>query len=144
MELYMKKKTLLTIGIATFLALIVAFLIFHLSCKPELIKDDVQKETIENIEVNNAKTKALEPQEEIRIESKYSTIKRPVANKTTFKEHSKNLIKEDNIKKQDIQEAHVENDIEPTESGVEVPVNFVSKNTYKYVYTPAKYPKKKY
>ena len=50
----------------------------------------------------------------------------------------------DNIKKQDIQEAHVENDIEPTESGVEVPVNFVSKNTYKYVYTPAKYPKKKY
>lgn len=144
MELYMKKKTILTIGIATFLALIVAFLIFHFTYKPELIKNDVQNETIENVEVNNIQTEALQPQEEIKTESKISTKKIPVANKTISKEHSNKPIKEDNVEKQDVQEAHVENNIEPTESDIEVPVNFVSKNTYKYVYTPAKYPKKKH
>ena len=39
-------------------------------------------------------------------------------------------------------EEKVEEKIAPQEDGVIVPVNYVSKNTYKYTYTPKKYPKK--
>lgn len=149
----MNKKYLLIIIAASILALFAAFLILKLSQKPKLINDNLHPK-VQNVQLKNEHAEVSVKNEKEKTEAK--KVSQPP--KTDFINKTNNLktetktntntntvqTKESVVLQNEIQEVRLENTLkEKVDSGVEIPVNFISKNTYKYIYTPAKYPKSK-
>ncbi len=138
-----KKKIALTILLSTLLALLVAFCILEFSKKPKLIEtqttteNEIQEELPQSIE--NNKIIKQEINTSPTVTKKAVTISKP-SKQTVKKVEEKQLQVPKTTEK--VLEEKVEEKIAPQEDGVIVPVNYVSKNTYKYTYTPKKYPKK--
>ncbi len=138
-----KKKIALTILLSTLLALLVAFCVLEFSKKPKLIEtqttteNEIQEELPQSIE--NNKIIKQEINTSPTVTKKAVTISKP-SKQTVKKVEEKQLQVPKTTEK--VLEEKVEEKIAPQEDGVIVPVNYVSKNTYKYTYTPKKYPKK--
>lgn len=138
-----KKKIALTILLSTLLALLVAFCILEFSKKPKLIEtqttteNEIQEELPQSIE--NNKIIKQEINTSPTVTKKAVTVSKP-SKQTVKKVEEKQLQVPKTTEK--VLEEKVEEKIAPQEDGVIVPVNYVSKNTYKYTYTPKKYPKK--
>ena len=138
-----KKKIALTILLSTLLALLVAFCVLEFSKKPKLIEtqttteNEIQEELPQSIE--NNKIIKQEINTSPTVTKKAVTISKP-SKQTVKKVEEKQLQIPKTTEK--VLEEKVEEKIAPQEDGVIVPVNYVSKNTYKYTYTPKKYPKK--
>lgn len=143
----MNKKYLLIIIAASILALFAAFLILKLSQKPKLINDNLHPK-VQNVQLKNEHVEVSVKNEKEKTEAKKVSQppKTDFINKTNNLKTKTNTVqtKESAVLQNEIQEVRLENTLkEKVESGVEIPVNFISKNTYKYIYTPAKYPKSK-
>lgn len=143
----MNKKYLLIIIAASILALFAAFLILKLSQKPKLINDNLHPK-VQNVQLKNEHAEVSVKNEKEKTEAKKVSqpSKTDFINKTNNLKTKTNTVqtKESAVLQNEIQEVRLENTLkEKVESGVEIPVNFISKNTYKYIYTPAKYPKSK-
>lgn len=143
----MNKKYLLIIIAASILALFAAFLILKLSQKPKLINDNLHPK-VQNVQLKNEHAEVSVKNEKEKTEAKKVSqpLKTDFINKTNNLKTKTNTVqtKESAVLQNEIQEVRLENTLkEKVESGVEIPVNFISKNTYKYIYTPAKYPKSK-
>lgn len=143
----MNKKYLLIIIAASILALFAAFLILKLSQKPKLINDNLHPK-VQNVQLKNEYVEVSVKNEKEKTEAKKVSqpSKTDFINKTNNLKTKTNTVqtKESAVLQNEIQEVRLENTLkEKVESGVEIPVNFISKNTYKYIYTPAKYPKSK-
>ena len=138
-----KKKITLTILLSTLLALLVAFCVLEFSKKPKLIEtqttteNEIQEELPQSIE--NNKIIKQEINTSSTVTKKAVTVSKP-SKQTVKKVEEKQLQVPKTTEK--VLEEKVEEKIAPQENGVIVPVNYVSKNTYKYTYTPKKYPKK--
>ena len=138
-----KKKIALTILLSTLLALLVAFCVLEFSKKPKLIEtqttteNEIQEELPQSIE--NNKIIKQEITTSPTATKKAVTVSKP-SKQTVKKVEEKQLQIPKTTEK--VLEEKVEEKIAPQEDGVIVPVNYVSKNTYKYTYTPKKYPKK--
>ena len=138
-----KKKIALTILLSTLLALLVAFCVLEFSKKPKLIEtqttteNEIQEELPQSIE--NNKIIKQEITTSPTVTKKAVTVSKP-SKQTVKKVEEKQLQIPKTTEK--VLEEKVEENIAPQEDGVIVPVNYVSKNTYKYTYTPKKYPKK--
>lgn len=138
-----KKKIALTILLSTLLALLVAFCVLEFSKKPKLIEtqttteNEIQEELPQSIE--NNKIIKQEIKTSPTVTKKAVTVSKP-SKQTVKKVEEKQLQIPKTTEK--VLEEKVEENIAPQEDGVIVPVNYVSKNTYKYTYTPKKYPKK--
>lgn len=138
-----KKKIALTILLSTLLALLVAFCVLEFSKKPKLIEtqttteNEIQEELPQSIE--NNKIIKQEINTSSTVTKKAVTVSKP-SKQTVKKVEEKQLQVPKTTEK--VLEEKVEEKIAPQEDGVIVPVNYVSKNTYKYTYTPKKYPKK--
>ena len=138
-----KKKITLTILLSTLLALLVAFCVLEFSKKPKLIEtqttteNEIQEELPQSIE--NNKIIKQEITTSPTVTKKAVTVSKP-SKQTVKKVEEKQLQVPKTTEK--VLEEKVEEKIAPQENGVIVPVNYVSKNTYKYTYTPKKYPKK--
>ena len=138
-----KKKITLTILLSTLLALLVAFCVLEFSKKPKLIEtqttteNEIQEELPQSIE--NNKIIKQEINTSPTVTKKAVTVSKP-SKQTVKKVEEKQLQVPKTTEK--VLEEKVEEKIAPQENGVIVPVNYVSKNTYKYTYTPKKYPKK--
>lgn len=138
-----KKKIALTILLSTLLALLVAFCVLEFSKKPKLIEtqttteNEIQEELPQSIE--NNKIIKQEINTSSTVTKKAVTVSKP-SKQTVKKVEEKQLQVPKTTEK--VLEEKVEEKIAPQENGVIVPVNYVSKNTYKYTYTPKKYPKK--
>ena len=138
-----KKKIALTILLSTLLALLVAFCVLEFSKKPKLIEtqttteNEIQEELPQSIE--NNKIIKQEITTSPTVTKKAVTVSKP-SKQTVKKVEEKQLQVPKTTEK--VLEEKVEEKIAPQEDGVIVPVNYVSKNTYKYTYTPKKYPKK--
>ena len=138
-----KKKITLTILLSTLLALLVAFCVLEFSKKPKLIEtqttteNEIQEELPQSIE--NNKIIKQEINTSSTVTKKAVTVSKP-SKQTVKKVEEKQLQIPKTTEK--VLEEKVEEKIAPQEDGVIVPVNYVSKNTYKYTYTPKKYPKK--
>lgn len=137
-----KKKIALTILLSALLALLAAFCVLEFSKKPKLI----ETQTTEN-EIQEEIPQSVESNKIIKQETNTS----PTATKkaVTISKPSKQTVKKVEEKQlqvlkatEKVLEEKVEENIAPQEDGVIIPVNYVSKNTYKYTYTPKKYPKK--
>ena len=143
----MNKKYLLIIIAESILALFAAFLILKLSQKPKLINDNLHPK-VQNVQLKNEHAEVSVKNEKEKTEAKKVSQppKTDFINKTNNLKTKTNTVqtKESAVLQNEIQEVRLENTLkEKVESGVEIPVNFISKNTYKYIYTPAKYPKSK-
>lgn len=138
-----KKKIALTILLSTLLALLVAFCVLEFSKKTKLIEtqtiteNEIQEELPQSIENNKI------------IKQEINTSPKVTKKAVTVSKSSKQTVKKVEEKQlqvpkttEKVLEEKVEEKIAPQEDGVIVPVNYVSKNTYKYTYTPKKYPKK--
>ena len=138
-----KKKIALTILLSALLALLVAFCVLEFSKKPKLIEtqttteNEIQEELPQSIE--NNKIIKQEITTSPTVTKKAVTVSKP-SKQTVKKVEEKQLQVPKTTEK--VLEEKVEEKIAPQEDGVIVPVNYVSKNTYKYTYTPKKYPKK--
>ena len=138
-----KKKIALTILLSALLALLVAFCVLEFSKKPKLIEtqttteNEIQEELPQSIE--NNKIIKQEINTSPIVTKKAVTVSKP-SKQTVKKVEEKQLQIPKTTEK--VLEEKVEEKIAPQEDGVIVPVNYVSKNTYKYTYTPKKYPKK--
>ena len=138
-----KKKITLTILLSTLLALLVAFCVLEFSKKPKLIEtqttteNEIQEELPQSIE--NNKIIKQEITTSPTVTKKAVTVSKP-SKQTVKKVEEKQLQVPKTTEK--VLEEKVEEKIAPQEDGVIIPVNYVSKNTYKYTYTPKKYPKK--
>ena len=138
-----KKKIALTILLSALLALSVAFCVLEFSKKPKLIEtqttteNEIQEELPQSIE--NNKIIKQEITTSPTVTKKAVTVSKP-SKQTVKKVEEKQLQVPKTTEK--VLEEKVEEKIAPQEDGVIVPVNYVSKNTYKYTYTPKKYPKK--
>ena len=138
-----KKKIALTILLSTLLALLVAFCVLEFSKKPKLIEtqttteNEIQEELPQSIE--NNKIIKQEITTSPTVTKKAVTVSKP-SKQTVKKVEEKQLQVPKTTEK--VLEEKVEEKIAPQEDGVIIPVNYVSKNTYKYTYTPKKYPKK--
>ena len=138
-----KKKIALTILLSALLALLVAFCILEFSKKPKLIEtqttteNEIQEELPQSIENNKIIKQKINTSP--TVTKKAVTVSKP-SKQTVKKVEEKQLQVPKTTEK--VLEEKVEEKIAPQEDGVIVPVNYVSKNTYKYTYTPKKYPKK--
>ena len=138
-----KKKIALTILLSALLALLATFCVLEFSKKPKLIetqtttKNEIQEELPQSIE--NNKIIKQEITTSPTVTKKVVTVSKP-SKQTVKKVEEKQLQIPKTTEK--VLEEKVEENIAPQEDGVIVPVNYVSKNTYKYTYTPKKYPKK--
>ena len=138
-----KKKIALTILLSTLLALLVAFCVLEFSKKPKLIEtqttteNEIQEELPQSIE--NNKIIKQEINTSSTVTKKAVTVSKP-SKQTVKKVEEKQLQVPKTTEK--VLEEKVEEKIAPQEDGVIIPVNYVSKNTHKYTYTPKKYPKK--
>ncbi len=148
----MSKKVLIIIILAGVLAFVTAFLLFGAGKHKTVNKDQAIKNNIKNEELPlQTQEKVSEDKEE---STKSSEQKNPV--KQPVKEKKKK-IPQNHIKKPD--ESAVKSDVSPVIQKLEVkveensqeeinpkdftvPVEYSSKNTYKYVYTPTRYLKK--
>lgn len=140
-----KKKITLTILLSALLALSVAFCVLKFSKKPIPIEAPIQPkvevEVQAEIPANTDDNKTVKKDAEIlpSTTKKAVTVSKP-SKQTVKKVEEKQLQVPKTTEK--VLEEKVEEKIAPQEDGVIVPVNYVSKNTYKYTYTPKKYPKK--
>ena len=138
-----KKKIALTILLSTLLALLATFCVLEFSKKPKLIEtqttteNEIQEELPQSIE--NNKIIKQEITTSPTVTKKAVTVSKP-SKQTVKKVEEKQLQVPKTTEK--VLEEKVEEKIAPQEDGVIIPVNYVSKNTYKYTYTPKKYPKK--
>ena len=137
-----KKKIALTILLSALLALLAAFCVLEFSKKPKLIETqttevEVQEEIPQSIESN--KIIKQETNTSPTATKKAVTVSKP-SKQTVKKVEEKQLQVPKTTEK--VLEEKVEENLAPQEDGVIIPVNYVSKNTYKYTYTPKKYPKK--
>lgn len=132
-----KKKIALTILLSALLSLLVAFCILEFSKKPKLIEtpsvteNKIQTEIPQNdkINVTTDKIKAFP----IKNNKPVNVAKPPNTPVVQIKQPEvvSNVLEE-----------KVEDNVVTQEEGVVIPVNYISKNTYKYTYTPKRYNRK--
>lgn len=135
-----KKKIALTILLSALLSLLVAFCILEFSKKPKLIEtpsvteNKIQTEIPQNdkINVTTPKNKALP----VKNNKPVNVAKPPKVQNTPVVQ-----IKQPETVS-NVLEEKVEDNVVTQEEGVVIPVNYVSKNTYKYTYTPKRYNRK--
>lgn len=138
-----KKKIALTILLSALLALLVAFCVLEFSKKPKLIEtqttteNEIQEEIPQNIESNKIIKQEINTSP--TVTKKAVTVSKP--SKQTVKKVEETQLQVPKATEKVLEEK-VEENLAPQEDGVIIPVNYVSKNTYKYTYTPKKYPKK--
>lgn len=137
-----KKKVILTILLAALLALGLTYLFMYRAEKldneiQETVQQEEQTETAETVQEKVETTKPAEINKQTK-----AVVKSSAKNQTQIPtKEAPNVTKD---APENVQEAHIQNDeVEEVSTDVEVPVKYVSNNTYKYVYTPAKFPKKK-
>ena len=140
-----KKKILLTILIAGILAFISAF-IFLRTDKPvqrEAIKQETAEPKIEQTLEEKAEEKVEKTSSQNISESKKITPQKQITkNKITHKKKQTDVtpLKTEPLPKLELKiEENKPEEINPKDFNV--PVQYTSKNTYKYVYTPARYSK---
>lgn len=137
-----KKKVILTILLAALLALGLIFLFMYRAEKldneiQETVQQEEQTETAETVPEKVETTKSVETNNQTK-----AVVKSSAKNQTQIS--TKEVPNVANEAQETVQEARIQNDeVEEVSKDVEVPVKYVSNNTYKYVYTPAKFPKKK-
>ena len=140
-----KKKITLTILLSALLALSVAFCVLKFSQKPIPIEAPIQPkvevEVQAEIPANTDDNKTVKKDAEILPSTTKKAVTVPKPSKQTVKKVAEKQLQEPKATEKVLEEK-VEENITPQEDGVIVPVNYVSKNTYKYTYTPKKYPKK--
>lgn len=134
-----KKKILLTIFIATILALMAVFFackFFKSTPKEEV---SVQKEEFEEIKSTNAQETA-----ETKIEKSIQKTQ-PNIKKQSIKNSSPTIQKEALKTETIVKEIQVTENVEAVEEtkDIVIPIEYTSKNTFKYVYTPARFTKRK-
>ena len=135
-----KKKIALTILLSALLSLLVAFCILEFSKKPKLIEtpsvteNKIQTEIPQNdkINVTTDKIKAFS----VKNNKPVNVTKPPKVQNTPVVQ-----IKQPETVS-NVLEEKVEDNVVTQEEGVVIPVNYVSKNTYKYTYTPKRYNRK--
>ena len=135
-----KKKIALTILLSALLSLLVAFCILEFSNKPKLIetpsvtKNKIQTEIPQNdkINVTTDKIKAFPTKNNKPV----NVAKPPKVQNTPVVQ-----IKQPEAVS-NVLEEKVEDNVFTEEEGVVIPVNYISKNTYKYTYTPKRYNRK--
>ena len=135
-----KKKIALTILLSALLSLLVAFCILEFSKKPKLIEtpsvteNKIQTEIPQNdkINVTTDKIKAFP----VKNNKPVNVTKPPKVQNTPVVQ-----IKQPETVS-NVLEEKVEDNVVTQEEGVVIPVNYVSKNTYKYTYTPKRYNRK--
>lgn len=143
------KKVLITIIIAGVLALALVLLIFSLQNKKETPEKPLKIEQEES-ELKPETEPVKEPKAEKEIETpKIQPQKPPVKQTSALKKHAEKKISKPAPKPQDtikpaVEKVEIPQDVqtEKLEEGVVIPVEYTTKNTYKYVYTPAKYSEK--
>lgn len=138
-----KKKIALTILLSALLSLLVAFCILEFSKKPKLIEtpsvteNKIQTEIPQNdkINVTTDKIKAFP----IKNNKPVNVAKPPKVQNTPVVQ-----IKQPEAVSNVLEEKVEDNVVteEEEEEGVVIPVNYISKNTYKYTYTPKRYNRK--
>ncbi len=135
-----KKKIALTILLSALLSLLVAFCILEFSKKPKLIEtpsvteNKIQTEIPQNdnINVTTPKIKAFPVKNNKPVNvAKPQKVQNTPAVQIKQPETVSNILEE-----------KVEDNVVTQEEGVIIPVNYVSKNTYKYTYTPKRYNRK--
>ena len=138
-----KKKIALTFLLSALLALLVAFCVLEFSKKPKPIEAPIQPkvEVQAEIPANTDDNKTVKKDAEILPSTTKKAVTVPKPSKQTVKKVAEKQLQEPKATEKVLEEK-VEENITPQEDGVIVPVNYVSKNTYKYTYTPKKYPKK--
>ncbi len=143
------KKVLITIIIAGVLALALVLLIFSLQNKKETTNIPLKIEPAET-ELKPETEPVKEPKAEKETETpKIQQQKPPVKQTSVLKKHAEKKISKPSPKPQDtikpaVEKVEIPQDVqtEKQEEGVVIPVEYTTKNTYKYVYTPAKYSEK--
>lgn len=144
-----KKKVFLTVLLSALLALLIAFCIIECAKKPKTIEETSKQEEVHtSVQVDEIKEDAVKTNDEVEPTQKViSAEKKTVtASKLSTKETQNKLQKEESKKVENasnILEEKIEENAPMQDNGVIVPVNYVSKNTYKYTYTPKRYPKHK-
>ncbi len=142
------KNTLLIILLAAVLAFVAAFLIFIFSNKKPVkpVENTVQNQQETTLNEPAAEqiiqTTEEKPEEEVKEQPKpvaapKVTQKKQTAPKTAAPKPNKEALKPA-VQKETIS---LTAEIQKEEEGVVIPVKYTSKNTYKYVYTPARYRK---
>ena len=143
------KKVLITIIIAGVLALALVLLIFSLQNKKETPEKPLKIEQAET-ELKPETEPVKEPKAQKETETpKIQPQKPPVKQTSALKKHAEKKISKPSPKPQDtikpaVEKVEIPQDVqtEKQEEGVVIPVEYTTKNTYKYVYTPAKYSEK--
>ncbi len=147
------KKKVLTVLFAAILAFIAVFFIFRFEHKkteqvtPEQ-KIEEQNEILDTTEVKNEDNKQVIEQnvkEAIKVQDNKTNVKQAIK-PTTKKGTVKVPVLKPTEEKGTIQgeATKTEEDVksDELEKEVVVPVKYVTRNTYRYVYTPAKFKKK--
>ena len=147
------KKKVLTVLFAAILAFIAVFFIFRFEHKkteqvaPEQ-KIEEQNEIFDTTEVKNEDNKQVIEQnvkESIKVQENKTNVKQAIK-PTTKKGTVKVPVLKPTEEKAPIQgeATKTEEDVksDELEKEVVVPVKYVTRNTYRYVYTPAKFKKK--
>ena len=147
------KKKVLTVLFAAILAFIAVFFIFRFEHKkteqvtPEQ-KIEEQNEILDTTEVKNKDNKQVIEQnvkESIKVQENKTNVKQAIK-PTTKKGTVKVPVLKPTEEKTPIQgeATKTEEDVksDELEKEVVVPVKYVTRNTYRYVYTPAKFKKK--
>ena len=144
-----KKKVLLTVLLSVILTLLIVCYVIEYSKKPMPIDNmPTLTETQTQEKFDSEKSDAFNNKEDMSLKqlqlkknknknnSKHSTV---LKQKTVIeKKEEKNTENSLNIFEEKIEE-----NVPTQEVGIVVPVNYVSQNPYKYIYTPKKYPQKK-
>lgn len=138
-----KKKVALTVLLSALLALSVAFCIFEFSKKTK----DVMVQPVDNVENraeipqnNQLKKDVVSGEKNKKSDSVKNTVKK--SNTITEKNDTKQGEKTKQIETvSEKPDEKVEENNVSQEEGVIIPVHYVSNNTYKYTYTPKRYPK---
>lgn len=134
-----KKKIILTILVAAFLALIAVLFIFKQNSTTQEKQTPVQEEQVEENQNIGAEQPTETKEEKPALKVQSTDKKQSVKISTTPAQ------KEVNQEEPVIKEIQVtENaEIEEESKDVVIPVKYSSRNTFKYVYTPTRFTKQK-
>ena len=148
------KKKIITILLATILAFIAVLFIFRTEHKKSEQVTPEQKIEEQNGNLNEYKIKS-EKEEEQAVNQRVQDSIKVQENKTNIKQAIKPTTKKGTVKipvrKQTEETAPIQGETTKVEESVNsdelekeviVPVKYVTRNTYRYVYTPAKFKKK--
>ena len=144
-----KKKVFLTVLLSALLALLIAFCIIECAKKPKTIEKMSQQEKVQtSVQVDEIKEDVVKNNDEVKVIQKVLPVEKKTETTTKFSiKETQNKLQNNESKKvenaSNILEERIEEQTPIQDDGVIVPVNYVSKNTYKYTYTPKRYQKRK-